>query len=61
MREPTTPTAAGPTRLRRWSTHAVLTVLGAVVFLGWAVAMGLGMVRVAAEQSTLDPASVPYA
>ena len=61
MREPTTPTAAGPTRLRRWTTRAGLTALGAVVFLGWAAAMGLGMVRVAAEQSTLDPASVPYA
>jgi predicted dienelactone hydrolase len=61
MREPTTPTAAGPTRLRRWSTRAGLTALGAVVFLGWAVAMGLGMVRVAGEQSTLDPATVPYA
>ncbi|WP_372733951.1 alpha/beta hydrolase family protein [Nocardioides sp.] len=61
MRESTTPTAVGPTRLRRWTTRAGLTALGAVVFLGWAVAMGLGMVRVAVEQSTLDPASVPYA
>ena len=61
MREPTTPTAAGSTRLRRWTTRAGLTALGAVVFLGWAAAMGLGMVRVAAEHSTLDPASVPYA
>ncbi len=61
MRETTTPTAAGPTRLRRWSTRAALTALGAVVFLGWAVAMGLGMVRAAPEPSTLDPASVPYA
>jgi predicted dienelactone hydrolase len=61
MREPTTRTAAGPTRLRRWTTRAGLTALGAVVFLGWAAAMGLGIVRVAAEHSTLDPASVPYA
>lgn len=61
MPEPTTPTAAGPTRLRRWATRAGLTALGVVVFLAWAVAMGLGMVRVGAEQSTLDPASVPYA
>ena len=61
MREPTTPTAAGPTRLRRWTTRAGLTALGAVVFLGWAAAMSLGMVRAAPEHSTLDPASVPYA
>ena len=61
MREPTTPTAAGPKRLRRWTTHAGLTALGAVVFLGWAAAMGLGMVRAAPEHSNLDPASVPYA
>ena len=61
MREPTTSTAAGPTRLRRWTTRAGLTALGAVVFLGWTAAMGLGMVRAAPEQSTLDPASVPYA
>jgi predicted dienelactone hydrolase len=61
MREPTTPTASGTSRLRRWTTRAGLTALGAVVLLGWTVAMGLGMVRVAAEQSTLDPAVVPYA
>ncbi len=61
MREPTTSTAAGPTRLRSWTTRAGLTALGAVVFLGWTAAMGLGMVRAAPEHSTLDPTVVPYA
>jgi predicted dienelactone hydrolase len=61
MREPTKPTAASPGRLRRWTTRAGLTALGAVVLLGWTVAMGLGMVRAAPEHSTLDPAAVPYA
>lgn len=59
MREAIRPTATS--RLRRWTTRAGLTALGAVVFLGWAVAMGLGMVRAAPEHSTLNAASVPYA
>ena len=61
MREPTTPTAASPPRLRRWTTRAALAALGAMVFLGWTAAMGLGMVRAAPEHSTLDPTLVPYA
>ncbi len=61
MREPTALTAAPTSRLRRWTTRAGVIALGAVVLLGWTVATGLGMVRVAPEHSTLDPASVPYA
>lgn len=61
MGESTAATTTRTSRVRRWTTRAGLAALGAAVFLGWTVAMGLGMVRAASEQSTLDPASVPYA